>query len=109
MFLYYFSVRKLVESDMYRFDPTSDVYYCPNFKEYDAFLAYTKSFPIITEPRVFGLHENADIVKDNQETALLFSSLLLTQVIFFFFFFFQILFTCYFCIMYLRYVILIWI
>ncbi|KAJ8668953.1 hypothetical protein QAD02_000212 [Eretmocerus hayati] len=70
---------ELVKEESYRFDPTSDIYYCPSYKEYEAYLTFTKKFPIITEPSVFGLHENADIVKDNQETHLLFSSLLLTQ------------------------------
>jgi dynein heavy chain len=69
-----------VLDENYYFDPTSDIYYSPSFKEYDAYLAYTKKFPLITEPSVFGLHENADIVKDNQETDQLFASLLLTQV-----------------------------
>ena len=72
--------RELVTQDKYYFDPVSDIYYCPTFKEHEAYLSYTRKFPIITEPSVFGLHENADIVKDNQETGQLFSSLLLTQV-----------------------------
>uniref|UniRef100_A0A3P9JWJ4 Uncharacterized protein n=1 Tax=Oryzias latipes TaxID=8090 RepID=A0A3P9JWJ4_ORYLA len=38
-----------------------------------------QNLPISQQPEVFGLHENADISKDLQQTKLLFDSLLLTQ------------------------------
>lgn len=56
------------------------VYYCPSEREYEAFMNYTKSLPLITPPGVFGMNENADIMKDQQETNLMFSTILLTQV-----------------------------
>lgn len=62
------------------FDESSDLYYCPTVKEYDTYLEFTKRLPLIVEPSVFGMHENADIIKDQQETDLLFKSLLSTQV-----------------------------
>jgi len=77
--------RELLTDEIYYFDETSTIYYCPMIREYEGYLIYTRSFPIITEPSVFGMHENADIVKDQRETYLLFSSLLLTQVTFYLF------------------------
>lgn len=55
-------------------------YYCPEKTEYEDFINYTKALPLITHPEVFGMHENADIMKDQQETTLLFTNTLLTQV-----------------------------
>lgn len=77
--LHYFYCVELVEADRYNFDPKGN-YYCPAFEEYDEYIEYIKSLPMITHPSVFGMHENADIMKDQQETDLLFYSTLLTQV-----------------------------
>ncbi|KYN09877.1 Dynein heavy chain 7, axonemal [Trachymyrmex cornetzi] len=70
---------KLLTGEIYYFDTSSTIYYCPIAKEYEAYIAYIRKLPIITEPSVFGMNENADILKDQRETDLLFSSLLLTQ------------------------------
>lgn len=43
-----------------------------------SYIEYIRSLPITTHPEVFGLHENADITKDNQETNQLFHAVLLT-------------------------------
>ncbi|XP_053995911.1 dynein axonemal heavy chain 7-like isoform X3 [Hylaeus anthracinus] len=74
-----FYCEKLLTDKLYYFDDTSNVYYCPNVREHEAFMEYTRDLPLITEPSVFGMNENADIIKDQQETNLLFASILLTQ------------------------------
>ncbi|XP_031352178.1 dynein heavy chain 7, axonemal-like isoform X1 [Photinus pyralis] len=68
----------LVETPNYPLDSTGR-YYAPDLTDYDEFMNYTKSLPLITHPEVFGMNENADIVKDQKETDLLFSTVLLTQ------------------------------
>lgn len=60
---------------------TEGIYYAPTEKEYEAYIAYTKALPLIAKPGVFGLNDNADILKDQQETNVLLESTLLTQVI----------------------------
>ncbi|XP_053132344.1 dynein axonemal heavy chain 3 isoform X3 [Hemicordylus capensis] len=61
----------------YRLSP-GDEYYIPPFGTYQSYIDYLRSLPITTHPGVFGLHDNADITKDNQETNLLFNGVLLT-------------------------------
>ncbi|KAJ8926979.1 hypothetical protein NQ314_020604 [Rhamnusium bicolor] len=73
-----FYCRELVETPNYAIDPTG-AYYCPDKTDYDDYINYTRSLPLITHPSVFGMNENADIMKDQQETILLFISTLLTQ------------------------------
>jgi len=67
----------IIENDEYKFSP-SGLYFAPEHGDYNSYLNYVKSLPIISNPEVFGLHENADITKDNKETNLLFTSILLT-------------------------------
>jgi dynein heavy chain len=58
----------------------ADIYYAPKGKEHDLFVNYTCKLPLITHPEVFGLHENADIKKNQQEIEQLLNSILLMQV-----------------------------
>jgi len=46
------------------------VYYIPKDTTLSGYLDYIKSLPINPQPEVFGLHENADIIKNNYETNL---------------------------------------
>ena len=46
----------------------SGTYYAPVKGEYDSYLDYIRNLPLIPHPEVFGLHENADITKDQKET-----------------------------------------
>ncbi|NXH21208.1 DYH3 protein, partial [Bucco capensis] len=68
---------KDIEKDKYMLSAGGD-YYIPPHGPYESYIEYIRSLPITTHPEVFGLHENADITKDNQETNQLFHGVLLT-------------------------------
>ncbi|KAJ1097170.1 hypothetical protein NDU88_002296 [Pleurodeles waltl] len=68
---------KDIELDKYKLS-VKDEYYVPLHGPYQSYIDYIRSLPLITHPEVFGLHENADITKDNQETNQLFNGVLLT-------------------------------
>ncbi|XP_068952632.1 dynein axonemal heavy chain 3 [Petaurus breviceps papuanus] len=68
---------KDIEIDYYSLAP-GGVYFVPPDSTYSAYIDYIRSLPLATHPEVFGLHENADITKDNQETNLLLNGVLLT-------------------------------
>ena len=67
----------VVSDDNYMFSPSGN-YYAPVDGAYESYLEYIRSLPLIPNPEVFGLHENADITKDQQETINLFDSILVT-------------------------------
>uniref|UniRef100_A0A6I8P549 Dynein axonemal heavy chain 3 n=1 Tax=Ornithorhynchus anatinus TaxID=9258 RepID=A0A6I8P549_ORNAN len=68
---------KDIEKDKYVIAP-GEVYYIPLHGPYQSYIEYIRGLPITTHPEVFGLHENADITKDNQETNQLFNGVLST-------------------------------
>ena len=74
-----FYCMEVITQEKYLFDP-SGIYYVPQVSNHEEFLDYIRSFPMTTAPSVFGMNENADIIKDQQETTLMLSSLLATQV-----------------------------
>ncbi|XP_023288729.1 dynein heavy chain 7, axonemal-like [Orussus abietinus] len=73
-----FYCEDVVSDPDYLFDD-SGIYYVPQVSKHEEFLEYVKSLPMATQPSVFGMNENADIIKDQQETELMFASILLTQ------------------------------
>lgn len=66
-------------SDDYKFSP-SGLYYAPSTSTAEETVLFIRNLPIIAAPEVFGLHANADITKDQQETDLMLDSVLLMQV-----------------------------
>ncbi|XP_026815944.1 dynein heavy chain 7, axonemal-like [Rhopalosiphum maidis] len=77
-FLNKFYTQEIVKYKNYRFDK-SGTYYCPNFKKYDQFVDYIQDLPSITRPSIFGMNENADLIKEQQESDILLTSVLSTQ------------------------------
>lgn len=51
----------------------------PEDTDYEECLIYIRGLPINQLPEVFGLHENADIAKENREAMQLLAGALLTQ------------------------------
>ncbi|XP_047390171.1 dynein axonemal heavy chain 3 isoform X4 [Sciurus carolinensis] len=68
---------KEIEQDQYFLAP-GKTYYIPPHGPYQSYIDYVRTLPITAHPEVFGLHDNADITKDNQETNQLFQGVLLT-------------------------------
>ncbi|CAI6353848.1 unnamed protein product [Macrosiphum euphorbiae] len=68
----------VTNNDSYTFSE-SGLYYIPKDTTFDGCFEYIKSLPMNPQPEVFGLHENADITKNNYETNLLLYGTILTQ------------------------------
>ncbi len=61
---------EVVTNESYKFSE-SEFYYSPPVQEdVEGYLEYIKTLPLNPLPEVYGLHDNADITKDNQETNL---------------------------------------
>ncbi|XP_052130864.1 dynein axonemal heavy chain 3 [Frankliniella occidentalis] len=70
--------KNTIDIPKFAFSP-SGLYYIPDSPDVESCLAYIKKIPLNPLPEVFGLHENADITKDNKETSELLHGALLTQ------------------------------
>ncbi|CAM6076097.1 unnamed protein product [Sphagnum tenellum] len=57
----------------------SGAYLVPKDCEYQDYIEHIKRFPLIAMPEAFGLHQNADITKDNQEVNQPLTAILSTQ------------------------------
>jgi dynein heavy chain len=57
----------------------SGTYVTPPDGSYDTFTHFIEALPLVAEPEVFGMHENANITKNQKETTNLFVNVLLTQ------------------------------
>ena len=63
--------------ETYKYSP-SGLYYPPKSGDHESYLDYIRSLPHYPEPEVFGLHSNADITKDINETNNTFEAILST-------------------------------
>uniref|UniRef100_A0A671XYF8 Dynein axonemal heavy chain 7 n=1 Tax=Sparus aurata TaxID=8175 RepID=A0A671XYF8_SPAAU len=68
---------ELIEQESYHLCE-DDLYYVPAHGPHQTYVDYIRTLPICADPCVFGLHSNADITKDNQETNQLLDGVLLT-------------------------------
>merc|ERR1711865_1079912 len=57
----------------------SGTYRMPEHGDHASFLVFFETFPLVAEPEVFGMHENANITKNMKETNDMFASVLITQ------------------------------
>ncbi|KAM9844002.1 dynein axonemal heavy chain 3-like [Aulostomus maculatus] len=72
-----FYSRELLDQEGYHLCE-GDQYYVPAHGPHESYVSYIRSLPVCADPCVFGLHSNADITKDNQETNQLLDGVLLT-------------------------------
>ena len=63
-----FVCRELVLDDSYKFSESDTYFAPPDTENQSGYLDYVRTLPLNPRPEVYGLHDNADITKDNQET-----------------------------------------
>ncbi|VVC38387.1 Dynein heavy chain, domain-2,Dynein heavy chain domain,Dynein heavy chain, P-loop containing D4 domain,P- [Cinara cedri] len=73
-----FYTKAIIKINDFKFDKAG-IYYCPDLKEHIEFVEHIQKLPAVTQPETFGLHENADLIKEYQESELLLTSILNTQ------------------------------
>ncbi|XP_048507335.1 dynein axonemal heavy chain 6 [Athalia rosae] len=57
----------------------SGTYYCPVFKKLQEYRDFVENFPIIEEPEIYGMHENANIAYQLKETKTVINTLMEVQ------------------------------
>ncbi|RZC39366.1 dynein heavy chain 6, axonemal, partial [Asbolus verrucosus] len=57
----------------------SGVYYCPTFEKLEEYQEFVDSLPILEEPEIFGMHENANIAYQTKETQNIILTILESQ------------------------------
>jgi dynein heavy chain len=57
----------------------SGIYYAPSSGAIDVYMEYIDNLPLIENPEVFGLHENANITFQNQESTKIIDTILSIQ------------------------------
>nr|AML30859.1 axonemal inner arm dynein heavy chain 3 [Marsilea vestita] len=76
--LHKFIIPEVIVSTKYSFSE-SGVYYVPDATNVNTFVQYVKELPLVPKPEIFGLHENADITCDQNESYDVFRTLLSLQ------------------------------
>ena len=64
--------------DTYTFSPNG-TYFAPSLGPIESVVEYITNLPIVQPPEIFGLHENANLTKDQNETNTLFMSIISTR------------------------------
>lgn len=67
-----------VLDEQYKFSDSGE-YGLPAQLDYDGVVAHIKGLPLRPQPEIFGMHNNADITKDEREARQLLSATLVTQ------------------------------
>lgn len=57
----------------------SGVYYCPSYEKLQDYRDFIDRLPIIEEPEIFGMHENANIAFQTKETNMIILTILESQ------------------------------
>ncbi|XP_046489725.1 dynein axonemal heavy chain 6 [Neodiprion pinetum] len=57
----------------------SGTYYCPNYKKLQEYKDFVEGFPIIEDPEIFGMHENANIAYQLRETKTVLNTIMEVQ------------------------------
>lgn len=58
---------------------SSGIYYCPRYDKLNEYKEFVDNFPIIEEPEIFGMHENANIAYQLNETKSIINTILEIQ------------------------------